>query len=114
MALSGTARARDYAWAALAVVVAALAVLNLAACLFFLLRGNIGVLLTAPVGLLFSYWIGMGAWRRTLWGRPQGAGGEVPSSLMPAARARRLILLGSACAIALALALALQVVAGRS
>ena len=68
--MNGGATGRDYGCAALAAVVAVLTVLNLAACLYFVIRGDVLVLLRVPVGVLMGYWIGMGAWRRTSWGRP--------------------------------------------
>ncbi len=102
--------ARDYAWAALAVVSALFTALNVAACLFFLFHGVWGVLLRAPFGALFGYWIAMGAWRRTTWGRPavtyDGGG--------PPAHTRAMILLAAGSVVAVSLALGVQVVLGRT
>lgn len=101
---------RDYAWAAVAVVAGVLTALNTAACLFFLVRGEWVVLLRAPFGVLFGYWIAVGAWRRTAWGRPavpyEGGG--------PPAHTRAMILLAAGSVVALSLALGVQVALGRS
>jgi hypothetical protein len=112
--MGGKATIRDYAWAALAVVMAALAALNLSACMFFLLRGDLAALIGAPIGLLFAYWIGMGAWRRAAWGRPAAGADVAGAPELSARRARRFILLAGTCGVVLALALALQVVVARS
>ncbi len=114
MAVTAGISLRDYLWAVVAVVFAGLAVLNVVAFLYFLLGGDFGALLPAPVSLLFTYWIGMGAWRRTVWGRPADATATTNVPALSAARSRRLILFAMAAAIALVLALALQVLAGRS
>ena len=103
--------ARDCAWAALAVVAGVLTALNLAACLFFLLRGEWAVLLRVPFAVLFGYWIAMGAWRRTTWGRPpltDHGGVGVP------AHTGTMILLALGAAVALALALGVQAALGRT
>ncbi|MDQ4098751.1 MAG: hypothetical protein M3144_12905 [Actinomycetota bacterium] len=112
--VTGGATIRDYAWAALAAVIAGFGALSLTASLVVLLQGDVGVLIGAPICLLFTYWIGMGAWRRTLWGRPQPGADVAGPPELPADRARRFILLAGACGIALALALGVQVLVGRS
>ena len=32
--------------------------------------GSVGPLMIVPLNLLLCYWWGIGAWRRTVWGRP--------------------------------------------
>ncbi len=102
--------ARDYAWGALAVVAAVFTALNTAACLFLLVQGEWAVLLRAPFGALFGYWIAVGAWRRTAWGRPAVAydGGGAP------VHTRAMILLAAGSVVALSLALGVQVALGRT
>jgi hypothetical protein len=104
----------DYAWAALAAVMAGCFALNIVGALILLVRGELGVLIGAPVGLLFAYWIGVGAWRRTVWGRPPDGPEVAGPPQLSTDRARRFVLLAGACGVALALALALQVLLGRS
>ena len=108
-----TRRAADAGWLALAAVMAVLAVLNTVACLISLFGGNPLALLRGAAFLLFSYWIAVGAWRRTSWGRvvvdTQAIGPPIDSG-----HAAAMTLLAVACAIALLVALAVQVALGRS
>ena len=64
------ARTLDWAWAALAGLFLLLLVLNLFAGLWYLVADH---RLAAPIGAilpaLFCWWVGMGAWRRTVWSK---------------------------------------------
>src|SRR5689334_4097611 len=62
-----------------------------------------------PVGVLSTYWIGAGAWRRTTWGRVT-VDTESLGPILDETHSRRLILLAAAVPVVLALALGLQVV----
>jgi hypothetical protein len=62
--------ARDYAWvsvAAIASLVLLTGLLNVGWAT--IVEGRWIVLVTAPVGVVFWYWIIAGCWRRTVWGR---------------------------------------------
>ncbi len=105
--------ARDYGWLSLAVVMAVLGVANVVACVgVAVVRGEVLGLVRAPVAVLFSYWMGVGAWRRTRWGLVTVDAIDVP--VLDATHTRRLVLLAAACCIAFTFALALQVVIGRA
>jgi hypothetical protein len=108
----GPAAAGDYAWALLAGLMAVLTVLNMAACVYVLVHGHPLALLRMPVGLLFGYWVGMGAWRRTAWGRPAPGVVVVGGPGLSTAGATRMVYLCVACVIALTLAQAVQAVMG--
>jgi hypothetical protein len=65
-------RPRDYAWAVFAVVM----LLMLIAAIFNALwglatRGTWFGALGVPLAGIFYWWLGMGAWRRTIWGAPR-------------------------------------------
>lgn len=108
------ATARDYGWLSLAVLMGGLTVLSVAACVAAaLVGGDLRGLVRLPVSVLFGYWVGVGAWRRTSWGRVT-VEADAMDSVLDTTGTRRLILLGAACCIALTFALALQVVEGRS
>lgn len=67
---AGAPRARDYLWSGLAAVFALLC----AGSVFdagwnLLVEGNPWRLAGLPVAVLFWFWLGMGAWRRSTWGR---------------------------------------------
>jgi hypothetical protein len=108
-----TTSVRDYAWGSVAGVMLVLAVLNGVACCFALFRGDFLALIRVSGGLLFGYWMGVGAWRRTRWGRP-AVHEPRPDPPLSAGHARALIALALGSAIVLALALAVQAVVGRS
>ena len=62
-------RTADYGWAALAAFAALLLILNvLAAAWIALVDGLLKAAVGLP-GILFLYWIAVGAWRRTMWAR---------------------------------------------
>lgn len=105
--------ARDYGWLSLAVVMAILGVANVVACVgAAVVGGDVLGLVRVPVPVLFSYWMGVGAWRRTRWGLVTVDAADVP--VLDATHTRRLVVLGAACCIAFTFALALQVVVGRA
>jgi len=69
------------------------------------------ILIQAPLYGLMGYWLAMGGWRRTVWGRPG------PDALVPAAgpllserRARLYITMAVLAVVACGLALAAQIV----
>lgn len=105
--------ARDAGWLALAVVMGVLTALNTVACLISLFRGDLFSLVRGPAFFLFGYWIAVGAWRRTSWGRVE-VDGHALGPAVGAGHAATMTLLGVACVIALLLALAMQAVLGRT
>lgn len=108
------ATARDYGWLSLAVLMGGLTVLNVAASVgVAVVGGDLRGLVRLPVSILFGYWIGVGAWRRTSWGRVT-VDADAMAPVLDATGTRRLIVLGAACCIVPTFALALQVVEGRS
>lgn len=61
---------RDYIWAAIAIVVLVLLGVSVVAILLAVALGGVwSALLSLPIGALFYWWIGVGAWRRTVWAR---------------------------------------------
>ena len=108
MQASGTAR--DYGWLSLAVVMGALAVVNVLACVVSVLRGDLPGLVRVAFWAAFGYWMAVGAWRRTRWGLVLA---DAPLAL-DATHTRRLVVVAATCCIALTFALALQVVVGRA
>jgi hypothetical protein len=61
---------RDLAWAAVAIIVGITLIVGIVAALFDLVvHGNWRRLAGLPVGAVVCWWWGMGAWRRTRWGR---------------------------------------------
>jgi hypothetical protein len=75
---------RDYGCGVVAGFAALMAVVAISnATWYFTTRGvSIGVLLGVGVNLVFWYWVGVGAWRRTIWSR------QHPSSPSPDRRPR--------------------------
>lgn len=68
--MEGGGRGRDHAWAAFAVVMLVLLVGAVFDALWrVVFDGDWLRLLVLPVAVLFYWWWGMGAWRRTIWGR---------------------------------------------
>jgi hypothetical protein len=100
-------------WLAVMAVVALGSAVTVATCAATVVRGNLFVLVRAPVGLLCAYWIGVGAWRRTSWGRVT-VDTEARGPLLDSSHVRRLIYAAAAVPILLALVLAAQVLVGRS
>ena len=61
---------RDYSLAALAVLMLLSFVAGVAFTVWSVaFRGDWGRIVGLVVGGYFNWWIGMGAWRRTVWGR---------------------------------------------
>jgi hypothetical protein len=98
----------DVAWSALAATSALLFLLNIAGVVVALVRVDGQRLLLAPVGLLCTYWITMGAWRRTAWGGPD-ADRPIPGPPSLSARsAKRYIAVAFGCGAALVIAVSAQ------
>lgn len=70
--------------------------------------------LRSPASLLFGYWVAMGAWRRTSWGRPASDAEIIGPPVLTASRARQMIVVAGGCVTAVTVALALQLIAARS
>ena len=68
--MANAAAPRDYGWAAFAFVMAVLGVLGVVSGLWRALTGEPLKLVAVPIGIAFYYWFALGAWRRTVWGRP--------------------------------------------
>jgi hypothetical protein len=67
---------RDYAWAAFSIGMLALLVASVLDVLWgVLVDGNWWGLVLLPIAILFYWWWGVGAWRRTVWARVSGDGG---------------------------------------
>ncbi len=79
-----------------------------------LLGGDLVELLRSPASLLFGYWVAMGAWRRTSWGRPASDAEIIGPPVLTASRARQMIVVAGGCVTAVTVALALQLIAARS
>ena len=63
-------RAADYAWAAVVALIALGFMAGLVSALWQVATGRgFGDALWLPVGLVSAWWLGLGAWRRTVWGR---------------------------------------------
>jgi hypothetical protein len=106
-------RAADAGWLTLAVLMAVLTALNTVACLISLFGGDLVALLRGAASFLFGYWITVGAWRRTSWGRVE-VDTRALGPPLSAGHASAMTLLGVACVIALLLALAIQALLGRT
>jgi predicted Na+-dependent transporter len=64
---------RDYAWAALGVLAVLLLTLSVFGTGWQLIANHDWrALFAVPIYLAFSYWVGVGAWRRTWWRRRSG------------------------------------------
>ena len=94
-------------------LIGVLTALNAIGCVIAAVRGSSWGLLRLPVSLLFGYWMGVGAWRRTRWGLVIVDATRM-TPVLEATGTRRLILLGAACCVALTFALALQILTGRA
>jgi membrane protein YdbS with pleckstrin-like domain len=58
---------------------------------------------------VFTYWVAVGAWRRTMWSFDQGHDHVVPSSGgLTTRQARRYIVVGALCVLSAGVALAVQ------
>jgi hypothetical protein len=68
-----TAEPRDYGCGFVALFAGLVWVWIVAGTTWVLTREgvSVGLLFSVGVSLLFWYWVGMGAWRRTIWGRRQ-------------------------------------------
>ena len=111
--MRGRVHLRDL-WVIVAILFAALGVLNVAGVAILLFRGPRRYVFLAPASLLVDYWVMMGAWLRTTWGRP--APGTLPPAgppVLSVARARTLILIAGACVAAVGVALAIQLELAR-
>jgi hypothetical protein len=67
-------RGRDYAWATFAVVFGGLSAFGWLVRAFETITGNVPVafgIAGLTIGGLIAFWITVGAWRRTIWGKPQ-------------------------------------------
>lgn len=107
------ATARNLGWCVLAGLMGLNAVLSLVGGILALAAGHWLALVYGPGGVLFGYWMAVGAWRRTTWGRVT-VDTDALGAVLDETHSRRLILAAATVPVVLALALALQVVAGRS
>jgi hypothetical protein len=65
---------RDYGCAAVAALAAVIVLFQVCGSVWVLTREgvSIGLLFSVATSLLFWFWVGLGAWRRTVWGhRPR-------------------------------------------
>jgi hypothetical protein len=60
---------RDYAWAAFSIGVLLLLVGSVLDALWGVVDGDWWRLVLLPIAILFYWWWGVGAWRRTIWAR---------------------------------------------
>jgi hypothetical protein len=105
----GRVRLRDFWWLIVAVAFATLLIGNLVAFVVVAVRGPRRYLVLILVPFVADYWIMLGAWLRTAWGRPPpGAVAPAGPPVLSVTRARTLILIAAACALAVGVALALQ------
>jgi len=64
-------RVRDVGWGALAALCLVSGTSVVFALVWNIVKGDVAQVLAIGVSLLLHWWIGMGAWRRTRWGRPR-------------------------------------------
>lgn len=107
------ATARDLWWCLVAGLMGLLLAQSVVVGVVLVLSDGWLALVYGPAGVLFAYWMGVGAWRRTSWGRVTVDAAQL-GPILDEAHSRRLIVLAAAVPVVLALALGLQVVAGRS
>jgi hypothetical protein len=69
----------------------------------------LGGLLQGPVSILFAYWIGAGAWKRTVWGHPQPGEAVIGPPTLSERRGRQMIGAAVLSVVALSIAFVLQV-----
>jgi hypothetical protein len=107
------ATARNLGWCLLAGLMGLNAALSVVGGVLALAAGHWLALVYGPAGVLFGYWMAVGGWRRTTWGRVT-VDSEALGPVLDETHFRRLILAAAAVPVVLALALGVQVVAGRS
>jgi hypothetical protein len=104
------ARAKDFAWAALAIGFGGASLFSWGVAAFAVLMRKLALptaLFLLVTNGLFAYWITMGAWRRTTWGFRPGHAPPGPPALS-SQWAWRYIVVAMCCVTAAAIALAIQ------
>lgn len=107
------ATARNLGWCLLAGLMSLNAGLSVVGGILALAAGDWLGVVYGPAGVIFGYWMAVGAWRRTTWGLVT-VDTESLGSILDEAHSRRLILAAAAVPVVLTFALGVQVVAGRS
>src|SRR4051794_35929393 len=97
------AQARNLGWCLLAGLMGLNAGLSVVGGVLALAAGHWLALAYGPAGVLFGYWMAVGAWRRTTWGRVI-VDTDARGPVLDDTHSRRLILAAATVPVVLALA----------